>query len=136
MVTRWSLAAAILTAMTIAGPAAQAHDSLIVMAGSVDAEVWAFAPVATVADAGHAVSWQNLDTVKHNVSPDATVSGLTPFPVRGPLTAAGTTWTCSGVPGGIRCTGQDGKPVVVPSGSYGFACSVHPDSMKGVLVIV
>lgn len=104
-----------------------------------------YVPAVTVVGAGTSVAFVNMEPAdypvllgRHNVIGDSDVGGTPatrPFPVSSPLLRPGQRWTCAGVTAGISCIGADRRTITVARGTYAFRCGLHPNQMRGILVI-
>jgi plastocyanin len=105
-----------------------------------------FVPALIDVPSGANLSFVNKDVTNypmfignHNVVPDtnvgAMIPGSSPFPTSSDLITPGNKWTCTGGAGGLTCTGQDGKPTLVPPGAYAVACGLHPNQMHARIVV-
>jgi plastocyanin len=117
-------------------------------AGEVEVTLAAgqFAPALVQVPSGSSVTFVNRDATNypmvignHNVIPDSNVGamipGTKPFPTSSSLITPGSKWTCTGGANGLTCTGQDGKPTLVPPGTYAVACGLHPNQMHAQIVV-
>jgi plastocyanin len=115
-------------------------------AGEVEVSLLAgqFVPVAVDVPSGADLTFVNKDVTNyplvignHNVIPDphASVMGFKAWPTSSALIEPGEKWTCKGGDKGLTCKGIDGKPTLVPPGSYGIACGLHPNQMHGHVVV-
>jgi plastocyanin len=121
-------------------PAGAAGEVEVTLAGGQ------FTPAVTQVPAGSNLSFVNRDATNypvfignHNVIPDSNVGamipGTKPFPTSSTLITPGNKWTCTGVTGGLSCTGVDEKPILVPPGTYAIACGLHPNQMHALIVV-
>jgi plastocyanin len=105
-----------------------------------------FTPAVTEVPAGSSLTFVNRDAMNypmfignHNVIPDSNVGsmipGTKPWPTSSDLITPGSKWNCPAGAGGLSCTGQDGKPTVVPPGTYAIACGLHPNQMHALIVV-
>ena len=120
-------------------------------ASAADAEISAlgtqYVPQVAVVSVseGAGVVWTNREVARypvvlgyHNMIPDATVgamAGNTPFPTTSPLLDPGETWRCDATASGLSCAGINGPPAVLGPGRYAYTCGVHPNQMRGILVV-
>ena len=104
-----------------------------------------FVPAVSSITLGDTITWTNSEPAdypvvigKHNIIPDpdtAALLGFRPFPTSSKLLGLGQSWSCTGSTTGAKCVGANGKTVTLTRGNYTFKCGLHPNQMRGILVI-
>lgn len=104
-----------------------------------------FVPAVSSITFGDTITWTNSEPAdypvvigKHNIIPDpdtAALLGLKAFPTSSKLLGLGQSWSCTGSTSGAKCVGANGKTVTLTRGNYTFKCGLHPNQMRGILVI-
>ncbi|MBI4728021.1 MAG: hypothetical protein HY775_00740 [Acidobacteria bacterium] len=148
-----------LSTLTLPAPASAGGQVEVLMAGTQ------FLPSVTQVPAGQGVTWTNKDVMNypvvlgnHNVIPDQTVGtlpGNKPFPPGGLLLQPGKSWSCTRVATRLKCViwrklvvknvkvkGKwtkkkvwEEKAIWLTPGRYAYACGIHPNQMRGLLVV-
>ena len=104
---RAAAALALLTVWLLPSGQASAAGYSVAMKG------YAFSPASLSVPAGSTVTWTNYDTAPHDVK---TTSG--PLSIHSPMLNKGQSWSFT----------------FTTAGSYGYACTVHPDMTAGLTV--
>jgi len=104
-----------------------------------------FVPALSQISADSGVAWVNKEAANypvlignHNIVPDEVtgqILGNQPFPTSSSLIAPGGRWACEATAGGPTCTGIDGSTVQLSPGRYAYMCGLHPNHMRGILVV-
>jgi plastocyanin len=104
-----------------------------------------YVPAVVQVPAGSDVTWVNLEPANypvvmgdHNLIADTAVGSLPgnkPFPTSTAMLYPGERWSCRSGGDGLECRGASGAPVVLTPGRYAYTCGMHPNQMRGLLIV-
>lgn len=127
------------SAVLVATPAEAAPSEEVTLIGTQ------FVPVAVQVSPGEGIVWHNKELANypgvngnHNLIPDSVIgslSGNKPFPTSSPLLVPGASWSCGRAGTGLRCVGGDRRTVTLTPGRYAYQCGIHPNQMRGLLIV-
>ena len=104
-----------------------------------------YVPAVVQIPAGSDVTWVNQEPANypvvmgdHNLIGDTAVGSLPgnkPFPTSTAMLFPGDRWSCRGGDRGLECRGATGTSLVLTPGRYAYTCGMHPNQMRGLLIV-